>query len=244
LLHISARFRGREFLLSPGSFSYNPPPAEDDPRFAAGNLLPTAFCHNTATLEGHDQMQKISRFLYAPWATGVAENKSLPTPEEKNIYQAAFDGGEPPPAVRFLGEHYGYLRQFGAVHRREITLLANAGEFVVEDFFVCPTPRRWRLHWLLADGEFTPHTAGGDIRLPATGDFPELNCEMRCDIALKKTKATGNVSYNISHVRAAGDSIRGWHSPNYQELRPANSLALELPPATIAGIRTFFRLAN
>ncbi|MDR1816693.1 MAG: heparinase II/III family protein [Puniceicoccales bacterium] len=239
LLHLAARWRGADVLLSPGSFSYNPPP--NDPRAAGGPPLSSAFSHNTVTFEGHDQMEKFSRFLYLPWPTGSAVLRN--------------DKGEPVPAEnasRFVASHDAWKR-FGARHERfllpddvETNASGTDGGFCVADNFFSTTGKhRWRIHWLLADGDAAllppppdaPPNEGGSLklRLASTGALCELHwtfyviSDDHCETAPVATL-----------VRADPHSFRGWHSPLYQTLRPAWSFALELPPVSYSLVQTFF----
>ncbi|MDR3229706.1 MAG: heparinase II/III family protein [Puniceicoccales bacterium] len=139
LLHLSALWRGAAVLLSPGSFSYNPPQGQ----FSAG--FSGAETHNTATLSGVGQMEKFSRFLYLPWPRGAARQVA------ENTFEA---------------EHFSWKNRFGATHRRRVTLHSDGTGFTVEDFFDSGfSERGWRLHWLLADGTLNLNGDGADLVL-------------------------------------------------------------------------------
>jgi hypothetical protein len=238
LLHIAVRWRGRDILLSPGSFSYNPP--STDKRFSdPQRTLASAFSHNSATLENCDQMKRISRFLYLPWAQGKADWE---TPEKKT----------------FIAKHFGYWKRFQAVHQRKISLHEDGKGFTVEDTFSSKKQNHWRLHWLLTDGNLTTTKTGAILHFSdgdETASDNETAAAGTCTIAwqtenLSATDApepsvteptvTSELNPKTITRRADPTSALGWHSPHYQELPPANALALELPPAT-RKITTRFR---
>ncbi|MDR2863419.1 MAG: heparinase II/III family protein [Puniceicoccales bacterium] len=197
LLHLSALWRGEPVLLDPGSFSYNTKGV-----FAGG--FAGAFVHNTATPDGVEQMERFNRFLFLPWPHGSAHEA---------------DGGA------FEAAHFSWRKRLGAVHTRRVTVREDGLGFCVEDSFTAAAPQRWRLHWLLADGELKHSADGVELRLQ----------KGRCVIRWECVTALA-----VSTVRADAASVRGWHAPHYQDAQPAHSLALVSEPMTQTRVRTVF----
>ncbi|MDR0536381.1 MAG: heparinase II/III family protein [Puniceicoccales bacterium] len=228
--HISLLWDGIPLLLNPGSYSYNA-----TGRFADG--FSSAFTHNTATCENADQMEKLGRFLYLPWPTGRFRQSG------ENTYEFA---------------NLAYVARFGATHTRRIHFPDEnpaagspdaAKTIVIEDRFESKIPRRWRLHWLLHDD--------GSGQKPRAPDLPSQKADPNAfslDIALPSPSTPGRLRFSchiqgdfapppeITTVRAAPDSVRGWYSPHYQEARPALSLAIALPPTRDTTIRTLLTI--
>ncbi len=62
-LHVDLWQNGQNILMDAGTFSYNASSPWD-------NSLAGAFVHNTATIDGEDQMTRAGRFLWLDWAQG------------------------------------------------------------------------------------------------------------------------------------------------------------------------------
>jgi hypothetical protein len=214
MLHFAALWRGRPAVLNAGSFSYNA-----RGRFADG--FASAFVQNTATVEGADQMERVGRFLFLPWPRGAVR-----WIEEKRVFEAT---------------SFAYRARFGAVHTRRVSLRDGGEGFFVEDVVDAVSARRWRLHWLLADGDLSTECGkdgtSGETELRVRGDSGEAGfcCRIRWE---------SSVAAEVSAVRADDNSMRGWYSPHYQDARPAWSLAMELAPATRACVRMEFLFSN
>jgi asparagine synthase (glutamine-hydrolysing) len=125
LLHVDLTWRGIDVAIDAGTLSYNSP-GEPDAAFDRTRY------HNTVTIDDHDQMERASRFLWAPWPLSRVRSTAA---------DLAF----------WEGEHAGYARLSAkATHRRAVV---NVGEdvWVVGDLISSAAPVRSRLHWLLAD---------------------------------------------------------------------------------------------
>jgi hypothetical protein len=196
-------------LLNPGSYSYN-----TTGHFAEG--FSNAFVHNTATCEGADQMEKLGRFLYLPWPRG--EVRWL---EDGAVFE-------------FI--NLAYKDRFDATHTRRVRLFTDGTGFEVVDVFESQAePRSWRLHWLLADGEWLENANGGELRLgEGAGGGGAVVCVLHWE-----TAAIAEVSCVCAHPA----TVRGWHSPHYQDAQPARSLALLFPKSTFTEVRTVFRFS-
>jgi hypothetical protein len=64
LLHVDLWWRGQNIAVDAGTTSYNAPPPWDNP-------LARTIYHNTAAVDGRDQMERAGRFLWLPWARGL-----------------------------------------------------------------------------------------------------------------------------------------------------------------------------
>jgi hypothetical protein len=192
MLHVDLWWRGQNLALDPGTFSYNAPPPWD-------NALARTICHNTASVDGRDLMDRAGRFLWLPWARGRVRCR-----------QRSLDGS----MAYFEGEHNGYQRlPAPAYYRRAILLLANHMWLVLDDL-QSREPHGYRVHWLLPDLPYEWEPAVGQMKLstPAGPYYVSL--------------AAAGTPAEYSLVRADPRSSRGWRAPSYGFRTPALSLAL------------------
>lgn len=133
VLHIDVWWRNHNILRDGGSYSYNSTP--EDLEYFKG-----VASHNTIQFDNHQQMPKLSRFLFGAWL------------KPKNL--------------RYSPEKFfcGYKDYWGCEHHRDISLTKN--QIIIEDSisgFREEAVLRWRLkpsNWvlkdnLLSDGEIT-----------------------------------------------------------------------------------------
>lgn len=190
LLHLDLWWRGQNIALDAGTFSYNAAPPWDDP------LSCTAY-HNTVIVDGRNQMERVGRFLWLPWARGSVQS-----------WQRSREGH----LAYWEGSHNGYERLTGpAVHRRSLVQVAE--HWLVLDRITSETEHEHRLHWLLMDvpyesddcaKQLTLKTPAGPYRIEVGASNPSVS----------------------SIVRADSGSARGWRSRYYNHREPALSLAL------------------
>jgi Heparinase II/III-like protein/Heparinase II/III N-terminus len=193
MLHVDIWWRGENIVIDPGTYSYNAPPPWNNP------FAHTSF-HNTVTVDGKDQMDRASRFLWLPWLKGRSYGRHVPCHGDVSCWN---------------GEHDGYQRLSDPVtHRRGLVRL-GAEHWLVVDALTGRQPHDYRLHWMLADGPFiTDHgTTSIEIQTP--------NGPYRLAIA------TSSPSSNLSVTRAAADSALGWRSTYYHSVEPALSACIE-----------------
>jgi asparagine synthase (glutamine-hydrolysing) len=190
LLHVDLWWRGLNIARDPGSYSYNAPAPWN------GSLAGTAF-HNTVTVDGRDQMDLVSRFLWLPWANG-------------RVHHPPGDGG--PTASYWEGSHDGYLRLPYQVTHRRCLLHFGDETWAVVDCLTGRTRHSYRLHWLLGDYPFFWKESSGSVLLhtPA-GDYSV------------QTGCSGEATAP-SLIRADEHGPRGWISPYYHDRKPALSL--------------------
>lgn len=210
-LHFDLWWRGENILCDAGTFSYN---AEQP--FEHGYAA-TRF-HNTAAVDGADQMTKVSRFLWVDWA------------------QAKLAEWVPTGLSRMEAEHTGYAKR-GVMHRRAVIHPEPALWIIVDDL----TGRgrhRWQLQWLTPDVAIR-ELGGGEFELPF--EVGPVQISMACN----SSDAGWQVARAGEQVGgAACDSIdpaRGWISRFYARKSPAVSITLsgcsQLPVRIITSIQ-------
>lgn len=94
MLHVDIWYKGMNIFCDSGSFSYNSN-IENIKDFKA------TIGHNTVKINDSDQMEQVLNFGWANWI------KSKVLDYSQN---------------HFIGEHYGYKKKFGIIHKREINL--------------------------------------------------------------------------------------------------------------------------
>ena len=192
MLHLDLWWHGQNIAMDAGTYSYNAPPPWNN------SLAGTAY-HNTVTVDGQDQMERVGRFLWLPWLRSRVRH-NLHSPEKHLTY--------------WEGEHNGYHRLGQPVyHRRGILRLGNDWWLVVDG--LCSTGHHdYRLHWLFPDVPYQWHPETGRLSLQTTAGPYYAH--------LSTTAKAGQYSL----VRADENSPRGWHSPYYYHREPALSVAL------------------
>lgn len=190
-LHVDLWWRGQNIALDAGTFSYNATAPWDDP------FSHTAY-HNTVTVDGCDQMERVGRFLWLPWTTGRVLSHRRSAVGHLSYFEAEHDGYERlnPPTL----------------HRRAILRVGD--HWLVVDRLTSSAEHDYRLHWLLIDA---PHEWDeGQRRLKL--NTPEGSYYVQIASLSKESVSTV--------VRADESSPRGWRAPYYNYREPALSLAL------------------
>ncbi len=193
-LHMDLWVDGESVLLDAGTFSYNAAPPWE-------NSLAGTVVHNTAMIDGKDQMTRASRFLWLDWA------------QAKTISQLS-DLCE--------ASHNGY-RGIGVQHTRRVNRL-SAGLWEVRDSFSGQsgkTEHEVIVQWLLPDGE---------IDLKDDVLFLSLGSKS-IKIYSREKKESSVFPGKVQLIRAGelirGDGqapeICGWYSPTYGQKIPAIS---------------------
>ncbi len=191
LLHVDLWWRGHNIALDPGTFSYNAP----EP--SSSRLAHTAY-HNTVTVDEQDQMERVRRFLWLPWAVGSVQSQKRSAAGHLAYWE---------------GEHDGYGRlNAPALHRRAILRLGE--HWLVLDRVTSGAAHDYRLHWLLIDAPYEWDEGAGRLTLqtPAWSYFVGV--------------ASSAKESACSIVRAAESGSRGWCAPYYNYREPAVSLAV------------------
>ena len=195
MLHVDLWWRGQNIAADAGTYSYNALPPWNNP------LAHTAH-HNTVTVDGEDQMDRLGRFLWFPWLKG----------EVVALVESGGGG-----LSYWEGRHDGYLRlRDPVIHRRAVCQVA--GDFwLVLDSLEGAAEHLFRLHWLFPDLAFEWDEEAGHLKLlTRAGPY---------HVKLGLTRGTGTFSLS----RAEADSPRGWRSRYYLHREPALSLDFSAP---------------
>jgi asparagine synthase (glutamine-hydrolysing) len=189
MLHVDLWWRGDNLLADPGSYLYNGPREWHDHFFRTGS-------HNTLTVDGLDQGEHFRKFkvLFAPSARTLQF-------EPRASYVIA------------SGEHDGYARRAGVIHRRTV-IQAFDELWVVVDWLRGRGVHRARLHWLC--GVAVESAAADAVRLH-TSNGP---------MTLSVYGAPGRpIPLDVVVGREAPP--RGWLARYYGERAPVPSIAVE-----------------
>ena len=208
-LHFDLWHSGRNIAQDAGTYLYNADPPWDNP-------LVSTRVHNTLTVDGEDEMKRGGRFLVLDWPP--AFSKSVLERDEHIL-------------GRMLAYHRGY-RRLGIRHERVATVFAD-GHWEIKDnaVFTKPGEHTLRLHWLLADGEWTLRDRDGWIELHvvpagATGFTLRIKPDARIsysDVRTSLVRAGG-----LMQGKGQCLPFEGWVSPTYGVKVPALSLTVEL----------------
>lgn len=195
MLHLDLWWRGENILRDAGSYSYFCPPPWD-------RYFKSTSAHNTIEVDGLDQMTKGPRFLWHDWTRSRVIGRGSNSADDCEWWE---------------GEHHGYRRRCGVVHRRRVE-------------------RRGDSHWRVVDQVFGegPHTARLFWRL---GDWPYDWFGEKCQV--ESMSPVGNVTIGVfvegdvtlksRVVRGFEDaeSAQGWESLYYGEKSPIPVLCVE-----------------
>lgn len=197
-LHLDLWWRGSDILCDPGTYSYNAPAPFAD-AFASTRR------HNTVTIDGLDQMTRLSRFFWADWAQADARRAETPISRLSVLHAS----------------HDGYAR-CGVLHSRSVAY-AGDGVWIIVDDLSGEGSHTATLHWLLPDGELMLF-AGSAVafNLPCgpvhLGFFTEVAYSLDVVRAGERIAATDGV--------ASVDFGRGWNARCYARRDPALSVQL------------------
>lgn len=218
-LHVELWCAGENLARDAGTYLYNAP-------LPWQNALDVTRVHNTITLDGRDQMQRISRFLWLDQAQ-VKWNQA----GRGNIISA---------------EHDGY-RGLGIVHHRAIEF-RQPSSFIVTDTLTPassdPRAHEYRLHWLLPDWQWALEGQ----------QFTLSSARLKVSLEFSAVSLPGGESIqplDVSLIRAGETltgaevhEISGWESDTYAEKHPALSLSLRWRVTGTASISTNWKIIN
>ncbi len=190
LLHVDLWWQGRNIAIDPGTYSYNMPPPWD-------NSLAKTVYHNTVTVDGREQMDQASRFLWVPWVRGSVRCSCTSTCGRLAYWE---------------GEHDGYRRLSTPVSYRRGILQLDDGWWLVLDRLESEKIHIYRLHWLLANAPYQWDESHGCLTL----DYSSFSYYVRLHGAPE--------CLNHSLVQADENSPRGWCAPYYFGREPALSV--------------------
>ena len=195
LLHVDVWWRGINVAQDAGTYSYNP-----SPLMRAG-LEQTAF-HNTVSIDGRDQMTRVGRFLWLPWAQGRVIQSHVDQHGRLTMWSA---------------EHNGYQRLSSPVrHQRTVKLEQPVGEdaWWVTDDLRGMLKHTYTLHWLLVN---LPH----DFRVTSPN---QAEVCLHTPRGRLKIAVQSSVPATFTLDCATADGLFGWYAPHYNVLQPALAL--------------------
>jgi hypothetical protein len=210
---------GENLARDAGTYLYNAP-------LPWQNALDVTRAHNTVTIDGKDQMQRVSRFLWLDQA------------------QARWLVSEEPDTI--IAEHNGY-RNLGITHQRSVKFDSPAS-FVVVDTLT-PTPsdqgaHEYRLHWLLPDWQWGLEGQ----RLTLSSERMKTTQHIQ---AVRQSNSEALYPIDVSLIRAGktltghlSDEILGWESNTYNEKHPALSLSVSFQVSGAAIITTEWKITR
>jgi hypothetical protein len=212
-LHVDLWWNGVNYAMDAGTFFYNADPPWD-------NRLSSTAYHNTLTIDGQDQMERTSRFLWLNWAQAIFLPKKI-----QNITAA---------------EHNGY-RKLALKHRRTMEHPAS-NQWIITDSILnlshINSERSYsaQLHWLLPDSEFTLEENGLALKLP----FGLVRLKIETEAEINSSCQLLDLSIFRAGELLAGSAqpspLHGWVSPTYGLKQPALSLRAFftcLPPVKV-----------
>ena len=192
-LHVDLWWRGVNVALDPGTYHYNAMKPWD-------NALATARVHNTLTLDGHDQMTRIGRFLWLDWAQAAILSHEVD------------DLGN---LVGITAEHNGYQR-FGAMHNRKLNSIKNGWQVsdeVIPQGIQNHTDHVVHLTWILPDWEWL-FVAENVLRLNGSEFTYEIELDGVDEIQLFRAG-------ECIHGDRKAEPTWGWSSVTYGVKTPA-----------------------
>ena len=218
-LHVDLWWQGLNLARDAGTYLYNGPAPWN-------NGLAGTAVHNTVTIDGLDQMRRASRFLWVDWAQASGRLYASSS-------TAALDC--------FEGKHDGY-RSLGVEHRRTVRWLPDCGWVIVDDILGAGE-HDVRLHWLAADLPFEISDSPFEVVLTAGKSRLRWNM-FSSRLGNGSAVRAGKLVWSGKGVTPAieSDSLLGWESGTYGDLRPALSLLYQsralLPARFITAILT------
>jgi hypothetical protein len=191
-LHMDLWIDGEEVACDAGTYSYNAPPP-----WHLG-LGGTRF-HNTVSVNDADQMKRVGKFMWLPWAQGKVED-----------IQSLGSGK----ILWWKGQHTGYSTSSEqVVHSRSVVLLSGIG-WLVLDKVSGTADKEIELHWLLNKME---ERNGGTNSMLLKANQSSLNLNWASTKKPTLKVETGSSS-----------ALDGWRSSYYYHLQPAHSLRIRL----------------
>lgn len=210
-LHFDLWWRGLNIAQDAGTYLYNADPPWD-------NQLTSTLVHNTVSVDGLEQMTRVSRFLYLGWADATSRQHF----ETGSTY-----------LQRKSARTYAYAK-VNVRHDRTVTVFDDDRWLVEDDLLNVVMPGKaplahvYRLHWLLPDWEWKLESREERIEISLKSPHGWVRLEI--------TPEPANLGLSTGLVRAGellyGERqvapVDGWVSPTYSIKKPALSLAVEV----------------
>lgn len=196
MLHFDLWHAGRNVLRDTGSYKYYCSPPWQA-HFKATNA------HNTIEVAGESQMVKGARFMWFNWTRSrLLGRGDLP------------DGD----GVWWEGEHDGYQKRFGLIHRRRIER-READRWTVVDSLVGNSAVNAVLRWHLPDAPYDFDESALALTLHLA------DCSMQLSVASQEDAIVGA---RVIRGDQSEESVEGWESVYYSEKRPIPVLRVDL----------------
>ncbi|MCP4745141.1 MAG: hypothetical protein GY874_03220 [Desulfobacteraceae bacterium] len=191
LLHVDLWWQGQNIAIDPGTRTYNAAEPWNNP------FAHTAY-HNTVSVNGKDQMDRLGRFLWAPWP--LCSGKFLERFDNKHTVQI------------WMGSHSGYSRNQKQISHQRAIINISCDRWLVLDWLSSQQENLYRLHWLLEDFPFKWDAGANHMRLETPKGFYHLCLGVFGGQA------------KSSFVRADEATPRGWQAPYYSMIKPVLSV--------------------
>jgi len=131
MLHLDLWWKGHNILRDSGTHMYNCEQPWQD-------YFSSTSAHNTVTVDGASQMQRLSRFMWLDWT------------KAKLVMHKSFNGG----AIKIMqGEHYGFRKPYNIIHRRAVLSSPDSFFLIVDDILGAGT-HEVGLYWQLSDVDY------------------------------------------------------------------------------------------
>lgn len=146
MLHLDLWWKGHNILRDSGTYMYNCEQPWQD-------YFSSTSAHNTITIAGTSQMQKLSRFMWLDWT------------KAKFTMNESFNAG----AVKIMqGKHYGFQRPYNIIHRRAV-LSSPDGFWLIVDDILGAGAHEVEVYWQLYDVDYQLQ---GNTLILQTGSGP------------------------------------------------------------------------
>lgn len=190
-LHADLWWKGTQIAIDAGTYLYHG-------KGIWQNGLSRTGVHNTVSVDGNDQMVRLSRFTWGRRAQG-----------------RVMEFGKVSGIHGWQGMHDGYEQPGSPVKHLRSVYHPCGDTWLVIDHLTSPQQHDYYLQWLLADLPFRKLEDKQGVELEVNGD--------KLMVLFDVLDNTGDFSV----VRASENSTRGWRSRYYGNKEPALSLALK-----------------
>jgi len=218
-LHFDLWWRGMNIAQDAGTYLYNAEPPWD-------NAFVHTPIHNTITIDDHDQMTPVGRFLFLDWAQ--AKILSTQSDQHDNIFN-------------ITAQHDGY-RHLGLIHTRQVNLQTD-DSWLIEDKLIPSSSKKIdpekifnaKIHWLLPDWQWKISTSSHDHPNPSIWvdiHSPEGMIRLSIQLSMFEGRKSTNLSHqliragNLIHGEGQGNPTMGWFSATYGKKFPALSFSV------------------
>lgn len=200
-LHVEIWRRGENLARDAGTYLYNASQPWQ-------NALDSTRVHNTITIDGKDQMHRVSRFLW--------------------LERAQVDWHKTDQPDELIASHDGYQKS-GITHQRALKFCLPEGFLVTDTLTPAPSdlqPHIYLLHWLLPDWEW--RLAESNLTLTTARDKFEIAISAFDKLTGKNLNPTDItiIRGGETQTGARKDEIMGWESDTYGEKHPALSFLI------------------